>query len=102
MLRIEQPFNDDGRPIPRRTPVSVPFFDAAREGRLRIPKCPRKGFFFYPRSRCACCLKDDWTWEDASGRGLNSYSPFAPEWRPKNAIIRRDGKTADACSTRTD
>lgn len=69
MLRIEQPFAENGRPIPRRTPVAAPFFDAAREGRLRLPRCPRDGFFFYPRSRCPVCLGDDWEWADASGRG---------------------------------
>jgi len=69
MLRIEQPFNEDGRPLPRRTPTSAPYFDAAREGRLRLQRCPRDGFFFYPRSRCPHCLGDDWSWEDVSGRG---------------------------------
>ena len=69
MLRIEQPFAENGRPIPRRTPTSAPFFDAAREGRLHLQRCPRDGFFFYPRSRCPKCLQDDWAWEDVSGRG---------------------------------
>ena len=68
-MRIEQPFNDDGRPLPRRTPTSAPYFDALREGRLRLQRCPRDGFFFYPRSRCPDCLGDDWAWEDVSGRG---------------------------------
>ncbi len=69
MMRIEQPFNDEGRPLPRRTPTSAPYFDAAREGRVRLQRCPRDGFFFYPRSRCPDCLGDDWAWEDVSGRG---------------------------------
>jgi uncharacterized OB-fold protein len=68
-MRIEQPFNDEGRPLPRRTPISAPYFDALREGRLRLQRCPRDGFFFYPRSRCPDCLGDDWSWEDVSGRG---------------------------------
>ena len=68
-MRIEQPFNDEGRPLPRRTPTSAPYFDALREGRLRLQRCPRDGFFFYPRSRCPECLGDDWAWEDVSGRG---------------------------------
>ena len=68
-MRIEQPFAENGRPIPRRTPTSAPYFDAAREGRLRLQRCPRDGFFFYPRSRCPACLQDDWSWQDASGRG---------------------------------
>ena len=74
-MRVEQPYGEGGRPIPRRTPVSAPHFDAAREGRLRIQRCPRHGFFFYPRSRCPECLADDWVWEDVSGRGrVYSYT----------------------------
>lgn len=68
-MRIEQPFADSGRPLPRRTPVSAPYLDAARDGRLHLQKCPRDGFFFYPRPRCPECLGDDWAWEDTSGRG---------------------------------
>ncbi len=75
-MRIEQPYDEaTGRPIPRRTPTSAPFFDAAREGRLRLQKCPRDGFFFYPRSACPHCLGEDWQWQDVSGRGtVYSYT----------------------------
>ena len=59
----------DGRPLPLPNPTTQPFFDAAREGRLQLQRCPRDGFFFYPRSRCPGCLGDDWTWETVSGRG---------------------------------
>jgi uncharacterized OB-fold protein len=69
MMRVEQPTASDGRPIPRRTPTSAPFFDAARAGKLVLQRCPRDGFFFYPRSRCPVCLGDDWSWESVSGRG---------------------------------
>lgn len=69
-MRVEQPYSEDGRPIPRRTPTSAPYFEAAREGRLSLQKCPRDGFFFYPRSRCPHCLQDDWSWEDVSGKGV--------------------------------
>lgn len=69
MMRVEQPYAENGRPIPRRTPTAAPYFDAAREGKLRLQRCPRDGFFFYPRSRCPDCLGDDWQWEDTSGRG---------------------------------
>ena len=68
-MRIEQPYAESGRPIPRRTPTSAPYLDAAREGRLHLQRCPRDGFFFYPRTRCPECLGDDWSWEDTSGRG---------------------------------
>ncbi|MAG30953.1 MAG: hypothetical protein CL908_08695 [Deltaproteobacteria bacterium] len=74
-MRIEQTMAACGRPIPRRTPTSAPYFDAAREGRLVLQRCPRNGFFFYPRSRCPHCLGEDWKWEEVSGRGtLYSYT----------------------------
>lgn len=75
MMRVEQPYAENGRPLPRRTPTSAPYLDAAREGRLHLQRCPRDGFFFYPRTRCPVCLGDDWVWEDVSGRGrVHSYT----------------------------
>lgn len=59
----------DGRPLPWPNPTTRPFFDAAAEGRLDLQRCPRDGFFFYPRSRCPGCLGDDWVWESVSGHG---------------------------------
>lgn len=63
------PTTSSGRPLPRITPVSKPLYEAASEGRLLLPHCPRDGFFFYPRNRCPSCLQDDWSWDEASGRG---------------------------------
>jgi len=62
-------FTHAGRPIPLPNPTTQPFFDATREERLLLPCCPRDGFFFYPRSHCPACLRDDWSWKEASGRG---------------------------------
>ena len=59
----------DGRPLPWPNPTTQPFFDAAAAGRLELQRCPRDGFFFYPRSRCPECLGDDWSWQEVSGRG---------------------------------
>jgi uncharacterized OB-fold protein len=59
----------DGRPLPWPNPTTQPFFDAAAQGRLDLQRCPRDGFFFYPRSRCPECLGDDWEWQTVSGRG---------------------------------
>ncbi len=64
------PRSESGRPLPRRTPISSPYFDAAKEHRLLLQRCPRDGFFFYPRPRCPRCLGDDWSWEPASGLGV--------------------------------
>jgi hypothetical protein len=59
----------DGRPLPWPTAITRPFFDAARERRLLLPRCPRDGWFFYPRSHCPRCLGTDWSWQQVSGRG---------------------------------
>jgi len=64
-----QPMSEGGRPVPRRTPIAAPFFDALRDEKLVLQRCPRDGFFFYPRTRCPECLDDDWEWERVSGRG---------------------------------
>jgi len=61
--------NADGRPLPLPNPTTEPFFAAVKEHQLRMQRCPRDGFFFYPRSRCPECLGDDWSWEDIGGRG---------------------------------
>ena len=83
---------DAGRPIPWPNPTTQPYFDGARERKLVLPRCPRDGFFFYPRSRCPVCLGDDFSWEETSGRGtvhsftidrvghlpqLREHAPFA-------------------------
>jgi uncharacterized protein len=59
----------DGRPLPWVNPTTRAFFEAARERRLVLQRCPRDGFFFYPRSRCPNCLGADWAWEEVAGRG---------------------------------
>jgi uncharacterized OB-fold protein len=65
----------DGRPLPRAIPTTKPYFDAAKEGRLRLQRCPRDGVFYYPRSRCPDCWQDDWEWTDLSGCGeVYSYT----------------------------
>ena len=61
--------SETGRPLPIPNPTTQAYFDAAREHRLQLPKCPRDGFFWYPRSRCPECYRDDWEWAPASGRG---------------------------------
>lgn len=59
----------DGRPLPWVNPTTRPFFAAARERRLVLQRCPRDGFFFYPRSRCPSCLGGDWSWQEVPPRG---------------------------------
>lgn len=59
----------DGRPLPRAIATTQPYFDAALEGRLLLQRCPRDGVFYYPRSHCPHCWRDDWAWTELSGRG---------------------------------
>jgi uncharacterized OB-fold protein len=63
----------DGRPLPLIAPIAQPHFEAARTQALLMQKCPREGFFFYPRSHCPVCLGSDWRWEEARREG-NIYS----------------------------
>lgn len=62
-------------PIPKPTPESKPFWDAARQHVLRIQKCNDCGrYYFYPRPLCAHCLSRNVEWRDVSGRGvLHTY-----------------------------
>ncbi|WP_420640114.1 Zn-ribbon domain-containing OB-fold protein [Candidatus Poriferisocius sp.] len=62
-------FSPDGRPLPTPTPITAPYFDGLRNRRLMLQRCPRHGYFFYPRGRCPHCLGDDWEWGELSGRG---------------------------------
>lgn len=66
--------------LPKRTPVvdaeSRPYFEAAAEGRLSLPRCDDCGFvIFYPRDHCPSCHSHRTRWVDLSGEGtLYSFS----------------------------
>ena len=58
------------KPQPVIDPGTRPFWDAAREHRLSIPRCRACGqHHFYPRELCPHCHSDDIEWTDVSGRG---------------------------------
>ena len=58
------------KPQPVIDPGTRPFWDAAREHRLSIPRCNACGrHHFYPRELCPHCHSDDLEWTDVSGRG---------------------------------
>ena len=62
--------------LPAISALTRPFWDAAAQGRLMLPKCNACGqHFFRPEVACTHCFATDWQWVDASGRGnLYSYS----------------------------
>jgi len=65
-----------GITLPAITPLTQPFWDAARAGRFTLPQCNACGrHFFRPEVACTHCFATDWQWVEASGRGsLYSYS----------------------------
>jgi uncharacterized protein len=56
------------KPIPNAD--SLPYWKAAREGRLLIRKCGMCGsYHFMPRHLCPVCWSDKLDWVDAKGTG---------------------------------
>ncbi len=56
--------------LPQATPLSAPYWQACREGRLVVQRCSACGHRqFYPRVMCTHCTSDRVAWEEASGRG---------------------------------
>jgi uncharacterized protein len=69
-------FSDLNVPAPLPTQISAPFWQALREGVLRLQYCEACGnALFYPRAHCPHCWSERVTWRDASGRGtVKSFS----------------------------
>ncbi len=74
---------------PRPSPDTLPYWQAAQEGRLLVKRCRACGdAHFYPRVYCPFCFSADTAWEQASGRGvIYSYSiarkaatPYVPAY----------------------
>lgn len=58
-------------PAPRVLPESLPFWQAADEGRYLVKKCNSCGqVHHYPRDICPFCLSDDTVWQDSPGTGV--------------------------------
>ena len=58
------------KPMPVKTPVSAPFWDALSEHRIRIQYSPSLGrHVFYPRILAPGTLADDLEWREISGLG---------------------------------
>lgn len=58
------------KPLPSPSPVTAPYWDAAREGRLLLRRCDACGAVSHPpRPLCVACWSDALSWIAASGRG---------------------------------
>ena len=58
------------KPIPRPSPESQHYWQAARAHRLELPRCNACGRMWFPPSQsCPHCLAADFAWTAVSGRG---------------------------------
>jgi uncharacterized OB-fold protein len=58
------------RPLPIEDEDTRPYWEAAKRGRLELPRCNACGkFHFPPRPRCPTCLSPAISWTPVSGRG---------------------------------
>jgi uncharacterized OB-fold protein len=64
-----------GKPVPRPTPETAPYWEGARRGELLVQRCLACAqYYFYPRTRCPHCGSADVEWVGTSGRGrLHTY-----------------------------
>jgi uncharacterized OB-fold protein len=72
------------KPVPRPAPESIPYWQAAKEHRLSLPRCQACERFWFPPSRsCPHCLSADFAFEDVSGRGkVYSFVTFHRPYHP--------------------
>jgi uncharacterized OB-fold protein len=57
-------------PLPEPTPLSQPYWDALRQGRLTFQRCRHCSHAWLPpRAECPHCLEAEWDWTTASGKG---------------------------------
>jgi uncharacterized OB-fold protein len=56
--------------LPEPTPLSQPFWEAARKRVLSLQRCGECAkYVFYPRNLCPHCGSPELAWTDVSGRG---------------------------------
>jgi len=72
------------KPKPRPAPESLPYWQAAKEHRLALPKCEDCSQFWFPPSRtCPHCLSTNVSFQNVSGRGkVFSFVTFHRVYRP--------------------
>jgi uncharacterized protein len=88
--------SDYNKPLPVITDRNRPFWEGAKEGRLRMQKCTNCGHIRNPISPvCPRCLADGFEWTDLSGRGevfakLVYHRPFNKAFEdavPYNVVL---------------
>ena len=73
-------------PLPRPTPISKPFWEACKQGRLMVQQCGDCGAYtFIPQPCCGACTSENLEWVESSGRGT-LYS-FSTVYRPQQPVF---------------
>ena len=71
-------------PLPIPTPETLPYWEGAAAGELRIQRCTScNRYYFYPRPFCPYCASDTVEWTVVSGRAtlvsyVINYRPLPP------------------------
>jgi uncharacterized protein len=78
-----------GRPLPRPSPMTQGYWDAARRHELVIQRCQDcRRYRHYPRPLCPACGSARWEWSPVSGRGVIytftvTHRAFHPAWQDR-------------------
>lgn len=81
------------RPFPVADPDTAPFWSAAAQGMLRLPRCPDCDLLHFPPSpRCPTCLRPVTEWCEISGRGFvfswtTVHTPLVPGFVPPWTVV---------------
>ncbi|MBK6560984.1 OB-fold domain-containing protein [Candidatus Amarobacter glycogenicus] len=80
---------DFPRPLPEADETSQEFWDGAMAGKLMLMRCAECGLWRLPsRPHCDGCLSDQFTWEQASGRGaVRTFGVMHQKYHPGWAAI---------------
>jgi uncharacterized OB-fold protein len=58
------------KPLPKPSPISRPFWEAAKRHELLLQRCEKcRRFIYYPRPLCPNCMSDKLEWQRCSGLG---------------------------------
>ena len=98
-------------PLPDLTePVTAPFWAAAAEGVLAVPRCAScDRWCWYPKDACPACGSTDLPWTPTSGRGtlfswVVVHHPFLPAFADQvpfvTALVALDDDPAVRIATR--
>jgi uncharacterized OB-fold protein len=79
-------------PIP--TEVDRPFWEAGRDGVLRLQRCDSCGHIFFPPGRrCVACGSPELVWTEMSGKGeiwswVVMHKQYFPDMPPPYVVLR--------------